>query len=80
MLSVNVSDIAITAIKNVDYWCIIHNISKHEASKLLENSVLENCWYIYINIALNFSQEIFSFTFLFKYIIKWLIVWTCISL
>ena len=45
MFSVNVSDIAF-AIKNVDYWCIIHNISKHEASKLLENSVLEDCWYI----------------------------------
>ena len=27
MLSVNISNIAITADKNVDYCCIIHNIS-----------------------------------------------------
>ena len=31
MLSVNISDIAITSIKNVDYCCFIHNISKSEA-------------------------------------------------
>ena len=30
MLSVNISDIAIITIKNVDYCCIIHNISKSE--------------------------------------------------
>ena len=39
---VNMSDIAIVTIKNVDYRCIIHNISKSEAINLLENSVLEN--------------------------------------
>ena len=46
MLSVNISDIAILTIKNVDYRCIIHNISKSEALNLLQNSVLEDCWYI----------------------------------
>ena len=30
MLSVNITDIAIMAVKNVDYRCIIHNISKSE--------------------------------------------------
>ena len=30
MLSVNISDIAIITAKNVDYRCIIHNISKSE--------------------------------------------------
>ena len=46
MLSVNISDIAIITIKNVDYRCIIHSISKSEVINLLENSVLENCGYI----------------------------------
>ena len=40
MLIVNISDIAIITVKNVDYCCIIHNISKYEAIHLLENSVL----------------------------------------
>ena len=31
MLSVNMSDIAVITVENVDYHCIIHNISKSEA-------------------------------------------------
>ena len=50
ILIVNISDIVIIIIKNVHYRCIIHNISKSEAINLLENSVLENCGYIYIYI------------------------------
>ena len=46
MLSVNVSDIAITNVKNVDYRCIIHKISKSEAINLLESTVLEYRGYI----------------------------------
>ena len=46
MLDVDISDIAIITIKNVDYRCIIHNISKSEAINLLENYVLENRGYI----------------------------------
>ena len=46
MLSVNISDIAIIIFKNVDYRCIIHNISKSEAVNLLENSVLKDRGYI----------------------------------
>ena len=46
MLSVNINDVAILLllliVKNVDYRCIIHNISKFEAINLLKNSVLEN--------------------------------------
>ena len=45
MLSVNISDIAIITIKNADYRCIIHNITKSEAINLLENSVLEDRGY-----------------------------------
>ena len=46
MLSVNISDIAIIIIKNVDYFCIIHNISKSEAVNLLKKSALEDRQYI----------------------------------
>ena len=46
MLSVNMSDIAIITIKNVDYRCIIQNISKFESIDLLKNSVLEDRGYI----------------------------------
>ena len=46
MLSVNISDIDIITIKNVNYGCIIHKISKSEAINLLENSVLEDRRYI----------------------------------
>ena len=42
----NISDITIITVKNVDYRCIIHNISKSEAINLLESAVLENRGYI----------------------------------
>ena len=58
-------DITISAVKNVDYRCIIHNISKSEAINLLNNSVLEDPGYIYKNIVLNFSQ-FFFLLFLFS--------------
>ena len=47
-LNVNISDIAIITIKNVDYRCIIHNISKSEAIDLLKNSVPEDLYIQYI--------------------------------
>ena len=50
MLSVNISNVAIIIIKNVDYCCIIHSISRSEAINLFENSVFENCEYIYFSI------------------------------
>ena len=46
MLSANISNIAIITVKNVDYLCIIHNISQSEAINLLKNSVLEDRGYI----------------------------------
>ena len=50
MLCLNISDITITTIKNVDYHCIIHYITKSEAINLLKNSVLENFVCIYKKI------------------------------
>ena len=41
-LCVNISDITIITVKNVDYRCITHNISKYEAIYLFESVVLEN--------------------------------------
>ena len=46
MLSVNISDIATITVNNVDYHCIIYNISQSEATNLLESSVLEDRGYI----------------------------------
>ena len=46
MLSVDISDIAITTVKDVDYCCIIHNISISEAINLLKNSLLDDRGYI----------------------------------
>ena len=46
MLSVNISDIAIITVKNVDYRCIIYNISKSQAINLWESSVLEDRGYM----------------------------------
>ena len=40
------NDIAIVTVKDVDYRCIIHNISKSEAISLLQNPVLEDRGYI----------------------------------
>ena len=47
MLSVNICDIAIITVKNVGYCCIIHDIRQSEATNLLENSVLEDCYIIF---------------------------------
>ena len=46
MLSLNIRDVVITAVKNVGYRFIIHDISKSEAINLLENSALEDRGYI----------------------------------
>ena len=46
ILGVNIRDTAIITVKNVDYRCIIRNISRSEAINLLKNYVLENCGYI----------------------------------
>ena len=43
LLSVYIRDIEITTVKNFNYRCIIHNISKSEAINLLENPVLKEC-------------------------------------
>ena len=46
MLSVNICDIAVIANKDIDYRCIIYNIRKYEAIKLLKNSVLDDLGYL----------------------------------
>ena len=55
MLSLIIRDIVIIPVKNVNYRCIIQNISKSEAINLLESSVLEDHGYIYKNFVLIFS-------------------------
>ena len=46
MLSFNISDIATITVKNVDYRCIIHNITRYEAINLLKISVRQSCGYM----------------------------------
>ena len=46
MLCLDMSDITIITVKNIDYFCIIHNISKSEAITLLESVGLEKRGYI----------------------------------
>ena len=46
MLCLNISGIAIITVKNVDCQCIIHDNSKSEAIRLLENFVLDDGGYI----------------------------------
>ena len=62
-LCLNISDMAIISFKNIDYCCIIHNISKSETINLLENSVLNDRGYTQRNIFLNFS--VFKAIFVF---------------
>ena len=47
MLCLNLSDIAIIAVKRFDYRYIIHGISRSETIHLLENSVGGDRGYIY---------------------------------
>ena len=46
MLSIHVSNIAIINVKNDDYRCKIHNISKSEAINLLKKYFIEDRGYI----------------------------------
>ena len=45
MMCINISDIAFITVKNVDYRCIMYNITKSAAINLLENSMLEDRGY-----------------------------------
>ena len=45
-LHLDISHITIITVKNVDYHCTIHNISKSEVINLLESAVFENRGYI----------------------------------
>ena len=65
ILNVNISDIAIINVKNADYRCIVHNISKSEAVNLLKNSVLEDHGYVQENIVWSFSLFKTGFSSLF---------------
>ena len=46
ILCLNISNTAIITVKDVDYCCIIHSISKSEAINLLKDSVLDDIGYI----------------------------------
>ena len=54
ILCLNITDITIITVKNVDYRCVIHSISKYEAINLLKIQFLEIVG-ICTNIVLIFS-------------------------
>ena len=71
MLSVNISDVAIITVKNVDYRCIVHKISKFCSGRL---------WVYIKKYCLKFQSIRDSFSSLFYLVyIKWLIVWTSLK-
>ena len=43
MMSPNISNIAITAVKDVVYHYIIYEVSKSDTIHLLENSLFDDC-------------------------------------
>ena len=45
-VSLNISNITITAASGTNYCCIIYGINKLDAIDLLKNSVLDDCKYI----------------------------------
>ena len=66
ILCLNISNVAVITAKNVDYRCVIYNISKSEAINLLEKFF-------------SLFKTFFLWFFCLVYS-KWLILWTSISL
>ena len=54
MLSVNIINIAIITVTNINYRCIIHNISKSQAINLLKSAALEDRGYVLKKYCVNF--------------------------
>ena len=76
MLSVNTSDLAIITVKNVDYRCIIYDITKSEAI-IYQKALCLKIVVIYKKYCLNFQyaqDNVFFFTFFVLLYIKWLLV------
>ena len=46
MLCLNISDMFVITVKDVDYRCIIHDISISDSIHLLEKFVLDDCGYV----------------------------------
>ena len=64
ILCLNISDIAIVTVKNFDYRCIIHNVSKSEPISSLKNSFLEDRSFDNLWVA-SFELQVASWEFLF---------------
>ena len=46
MLYLSISNISIVTVKGVDYRCVIHDINKYKAIRLLKNVALNDFGYI----------------------------------
>ena len=65
MFCLNISDITIITVKNVDYRCIIHNISKYEAINLLQRFCSRRSWVCVRKYCLKFQSIQDSLFFFF---------------
>ena len=70
MLRLNLSNIAIINVKGIDYRCIILDISKFEAIISSENSLLDDCGYIYKMDFKEISLKNIIFNYYLDYLIK----------
>ena len=70
MLCLSISDIAFISVKNVDYCCIIHGISKSERINLLKNYVLGNFGYIWKCISKKSILKIWVYRYYFDDLMK----------
>ena len=67
MCCLNISDITIITSKDIDYLCIIQDISKSDATYLSENYVLDDCGYIKMYIKeINIKNTVYYFEYLSK--------------
>ena len=70
VLCLSIGDIAFISVKNVDYYWIIHAISKSEAINLLKNYVLGNLGYIWKCISKKSILKIWVYRYYFDDLMK----------
>ena len=67
MCCLDISDITIITFKDIDYLCIIHDISKSDAIHLSENYVLDDRGYLKMHSReINIKNRVYYFEYLRK--------------
>ena len=63
MLFLNHSDIAIIIVKNADFFCIIHDISKSDKIQLLKDHVLDPYGYVQMHAEVIVKNKLYKLLF-----------------